>query len=53
MSGPDIIGIAVCILMAPIVINQMLDFLIPGRWERRAYKRSIEEMKRKFRDRNY
>jgi hypothetical protein len=46
VSIEEAIGLAVLIIVVPLLINDALDFFIPGRWEKRAYKRSMEEMKR-------
>lgn len=52
MTSPDIAGAAVLIILLPILINDALDFFIPGRWERRAYLRSIKEFERDLRRRD-
>lgn len=52
MTHEDIVGIAALIIVSPILINHTLDFFIPGRWERRAYKRSVEDLHRWIRKRN-
>lgn len=52
MTDGDIAGVAVLIILTPIVINNALDFLVPGRWERRAYKNSMRDLKRWIDKRN-
>ena len=52
MTNADIAGIAGLIVLVPLIIDNALDFLVPGRWERRAYKRSLEDFEREIRRRD-
>ena len=51
MNADHIFGIMIFLILGPALIDNFLDFMVPGRWEKRAYKRSIEDLERKLRKR--
>lgn len=50
VSHEDACGLAMLILLSPMILDTAMDFFIPGRWERRAYERSIEDLKKSYKE---